>query len=408
MSLLTELASRIKTKIETFSISLSQIADGLITGAKLVANTITFSKIQQIGAYKTLANVTGSTANLTEVNFGSVIQGAVTLNADVTYAKADFAGRTHLLLSSTGSTRTLTISNTGFVAGDFICLLINQNSSSNVNITIGTRDIWGNRGNIVNALYDGTNWNIWSGGAVFNTSTSAFTNTVFGHQTRATSTNNTAMGENGNASASGATGYGKSFLASGIDTVAFGQTSNAQGLNSSSFGANTNDAGFANNILLGAYARGRRYGALRIRYDNNGNLADTLNPSANGEISTWNGTSTNATITEIFLRGVSSNRCVLQAKNNLKFRGQATAFRSDYSGTAGWDITGIIKRDGSNNTTLVGVTATLTHSDGTGGTLVLTIDADDTNEALRVRVTGNASETWYWLVELELLDLRIA
>lgn len=35
MSLLTSLASRIKTKIETFSISLSQIADGLITLAKI-------------------------------------------------------------------------------------------------------------------------------------------------------------------------------------------------------------------------------------------------------------------------------------------------------------------------------------------------------------------------------------
>lgn len=43
-----------------------------------------------------------------------------------------------------------------------------------------------------------------------------------------------------------------------------------------------------------------------------------------------------------------------------------------------------------------------------GLTLALTIDADDTNESLRVQVTGNASETWTWLVELELLDLRIS
>jgi hypothetical protein len=116
----------------------------------------------------------------------------------------------------------------------------------------------------------------------------------------------------------------------------------------------------------------------------------------------------NNSITELFLRDTPSNRCVLQAKNVLSFRGQAVAYRSTYAGSARWSIEGLIKRDGSNNTTLVGVTATLTHSDGTGNTLVLTITADDTNEALRVQVTGNASETWTWGVELELLDLRIS
>jgi hypothetical protein len=76
----------------------------LLKLSNFVDNLITFAKIQQKGAYKTLANITGSTANLSEVNIGYTPQGAVTLSGDVTYAKADFAGRTHLLLSTNDTT----------------------------------------------------------------------------------------------------------------------------------------------------------------------------------------------------------------------------------------------------------------------------------------------------------------
>lgn len=420
-------------------LKLSNIADGLITGAKLVANTITFSKIQQIGAYKYLANITGATADISEVNIGYIPQGAVTLSIDVTYDKADFAGRTHLLLSTNNTTtRRITISNTGFTTGDYICLLIDQNSTGDVSVTIGTRSIADNRGNIINAIFDGTNWNVWSGGGVFNTSSSGFTRTSFGFRAKVTGSNATAFGHTAIASgaggdstafgatstASGASGcafgtnstasgaetsaFGRSSTASGADSNVFGRGSIANGADTSVFGRGSSANSFVRSNAFGNYAYGRRYGSSRFHLGTTTSITDATNPTQNKEWATWNGTTANATITEIFLRGVSSNRCVLQAKNVLKFRGQATAFRSDYSGSAGWDITGLIKRDGSNVTTLIGVTATLTHSDGTGGTLVLTIDADDTNESLRVQVTGNASETWTWLVELELLDLRIA
>ena len=389
-------------------------------------------------------------ANINSTSFRNNLVQSLTMSGNLTWAKADFKGKFTVFLSATGSTRTLTISNTGFVAGDFLCLLINQNSSASISVTIGTRSISINRGNIINAIFDGTNWNVWSGGGVFNTSSSAFTNTAFGLQAIATDGNSTAFGNLANATigdatafgksaranASGATALGNSSLADGSLGTAIGSSSQANGASSSAYGGASRTEGddsnafgrsatanasssnafgrdasvnsFARSNILGAYSRGRRYGSTRLHLGTTTSSSDTTNPTQNKEWATWNGTTANATITEIFLRGVASNRCVLQAKNVLKFRGQATAFRSDYSGSAGWDITGLIKRDGSNVTTLIGVTATLTHSDGTGGTLVLTIDADDTNESLRVQVTGNASETWTWLVELELLDLRIA
>ena len=389
-------------------------------------------------------------ANINSTSLRNNLVQSLTMSGNLTWAKADFKGKFTVLLSATGSTRTLTISNTDFVAGDFLCLLINQNSAQSVSVTIGTRSISVNRGNIINAIFDGTNWNVWSGGGVFNTSSSAFTNTAFGLQAIATDGNSTAFGNlanatigdatafgrNARANAAGATALGNSTLADGglgtatgssaqangtsscayggssrtegDDANAFGRSATANANASNAFGRDASVNSFARSNILGAYSRGRRYGSTRLHLGTTTNSSDATNPSQNKEWATWNGTTANVTITEIFLRGVASNRCVLQAKNVIAFKGQAVAFKSDYTGSARWDIEGLIKRNNGNNTTLVGVTTTLTHSDGTGGTLVLTITADDTNEALKVEVTGNASETWTWLVELELLDLRIA
>jgi len=407
--------------------------------ANFANNLVTLAKIQQIGAYKTLANITGSTANISEVNIGYTPNGAVTLSGNVTYEKSDFAGRTHLLLSTNSSaTRTFTVSNTGFTAGDLICLLINQNSSGDVSVTIGTRALTGNRGNIINGLFDGTNWHVWGGGGVFNTTSANFNSfanglsakvtsggnnqTALGNFAQATGASSTAIGYNNQTSGTNGIGIGDSTLNSGSNSTGVGTAISINANNVNVVGSqgtgNANEAhifsrgGSPNSFVrsngFGAFVYNRRYGATRIHLLTTTSLSDTTNPSLNKEWATWNGTTANDTITEIFLRGVSSNRCVLQAKNVLSFRGQAVAFRNNYTGSARWSIEGLIKRNNGNNTTLVGVTATLTHSDGTGDTLVLTITADDTNEALKVEVTGNASETWTWGVELELLDLRIA
>lgn len=394
-----------------------------ITTTLINNNAVTKAKFEQIGAYKTLANITGSTANLTEVNIGYIPNGAVALSGNVTYAKADFAGRTHLLLSTNDTTtRTFTLG-TGFVAGDFICLLIDQNSSGAITLQIGSATILTNKGIVINALFNGTNWNVWTGSGVFNTINANFSNTAVGLQARTTGTGNTAVGFNVNASGStDSTSIGNGATASAQSSTGVGALSNITGTSATGIGngivinallstglgrgANSNSNSYV--TLLNSFAYSRRIGAIRWRLDTNTSTTDATNPSYHGEKIGWNGTTTNNTITEIFLRGVASNRCVLQAKNVIAFRGQAVAFKSDYTGSARWDITGLIKRDGANVTTLVGHTKTKSHSDGTGNTVDLTISADDTNESLRLQVTGNASETWTWLVELELLDLRIA
>lgn len=361
-------------------------------------------------------------ANINSTSLRNNLVQSLTMSGNLTWAKADFKGKFTVFLSATGATRTLTISNTGFVAGDFICLLISQVSSTAVGVTIGGRNINNNIGTVISAIFDGTNWSIWcSGGSVNNTGVTGFNRTSYGLSARTIGDDATAIGFNTYAEA-GTTAIGRGATGTGVDSTCVGYNSTSDGTSSTANGrsaissgsismangAYSNTNSFVRSNAMNAYARSRRYGSTRFHLGTTTSTSDATNPTQNKEWATWNGTTTNATITEIFLRGVSSNRCVLQAKNVLSFSGQCVAFRSDYTGSARWTITGLIKRDGSNVTTLIGVTATLTHSDGTGGTLVLTIDADDTNESLRVQVTGNASETWTWLVELELLDLRIA
>jgi len=353
-------------KLKTLVLDIANFADNLVT----------FAKIQQIGAYKTLANITGSTANISEVNIGYTPNGAVTLSGNVTYAKSDFAGRTHLLLSATGSTRTFTVSNTGFTAGDLICLLIDQNSLVPVTVVIGStatpRTITGNLGNIIQGVFDGTNWYIWTGGGVFNTSSSLFTKTSLGFGARIgednstatgylaqaiSATNTTATGANALASAGSATATGANTTASGTSATAEGNSATASGASSTQVGAsglasalnatglgvlttinaeNATGLGFRANVnsfirqvALGSYTYGRRYGAIRTHLGVSTSSTDTTNPSLNKEWCAWQGVTTNATITEIFLRGVSSNRCVLQAKNVLSFKGQCVAVRDN-------------------------------------------------------------------------------
>lgn len=55
-------------------LGLKNIADGLITGAKLVNNTVTFAKVQQIASLKLLGNATGGTANISEIGLANGLQ----------------------------------------------------------------------------------------------------------------------------------------------------------------------------------------------------------------------------------------------------------------------------------------------------------------------------------------------
>lgn len=123
-------------------------------------------------------------------------------------------------------------------------------------------------------------------------------------------------------------------------------------------------------------------------------------------IGTSNATTTEATADGA--AGAASNRIVLPNNFGYKFRGHAIARESATGDVKSWEFSGTIKR-GANAaaTAIVGsVTMTVKDADAGASAWTLAMDADTTNGSLRTQVTGEASKTLRWLVEVDTLELQ--
>jgi hypothetical protein len=120
---------------------------------------------------------------------------------------------------------------------------------------------------------------------------------------------------------------------------------------------------------------------------------------------------TDATQSELTIGGgvySSLARLTLQANRTWGFTVNIVARQTAGSGTVGdsgiYKIEGGIKRDGSNNTALVGViTKTILAEDQSAWDV--TAEADDTNECLVIKVTGEASKTIHWVAKVDLVEV---
>ena len=116
------------------------------------------------------------------------------------------------------------------------------------------------------------------------------------------------------------------------------------------------------------------------------------------------GTTTDATETEIYVNGVSGSRISIASGHCYTFRVQVSALRTETSTEcAGYTIEGVIK-NASGTTSLVGgtVVTSLGEDDSTWDVQAY---ADDTNDALIIKVTGAASKTINWKATVDLTDV---
>jgi len=122
--------------------------------------------------------------------------------------------------------------------------------------------------------------------------------------------------------------------------------------------------------------------------------------------------STDGTVTTLCLDGISALQ-VLPASTTWGFEMNLTARQTaGTGGTVGdskfWTATGIIKRDGSNNTVLVApVTPTVIANDAGAAAWTVTITADDINEALKIEVTGEASKIIHWVANIRMVEVGV-
>ena len=120
---------------------------------------------------------------------------------------------------------------------------------------------------------------------------------------------------------------------------------------------------------------------------------------------TWSGTSTNATPTEIFIGGISPTRQDMTADQTDAYLLVVIARDSTLNASKVWHLTCAAQRDSANNSALVDsvnkeIIAQTDTPGGGSGTDLWDVDAtvNDTDETFRITVTGAAVTTITWSV----------
>ena len=115
------------------------------------------------------------------------------------------------------------------------------------------------------------------------------------------------------------------------------------------------------------------------------------------------GTTTDATQTEIFVGGTASNRISLQNNAVMSFEVLVTATRETTFGGAGWQFVGLLE----NNAGVVSILGTVTKRvmGKTTAAYDVSVDETDVNDALRIRVTGDAGHTVRWMAVVNTVEV---
>jgi hypothetical protein len=162
--------------------------------------------------------------------------------------------------------------------------------------------------------------------------------------------------------------------------------------------SNTNNKPYS--IALGNYAKCERYGELVV------SAGSPANPCKHfrNQVS-WYGTTLNSTQTELYLGGVSANRCTILSNSAVLFKIDVIAQKSDGAQAAGYIIDGVIKNDGGTTSFTGTPTIRIIGEDDPAWSAI--VEADDTNDALVVKVTGVAGTTISWHVAGYFTEVRL-
>jgi hypothetical protein len=227
---------------------------------------------------------------------------------------------------------------------------------------------------------------------------------AIGTRSSATGSYGTAVGRLARANATSATAIGHSTNVTNNAGTAIGENSSVTGLNGTAIG-NTVAAGGQDAVAIGSYdANDTNAIATAIRCVGLNAIANLRGMLATRPFNAvyWGGQTTSDTANvELNLDATATNRMTIAANTAVIADIYVIARRTDNSKFLAARRWVAIRRDGSNNTALIGGVQTIETDQSEGSpTWTFTIDADDTAsvESLRVRVTGAASETVNWRV----------
>ena len=351
-------------------------------------------------------------------------------------------------LNANGATRNITLQTTGSptVGKTFTIGCRTTHATYHLDIYSGATkidEVYGQETNpdtsgLKKYMFDGTNWvGVYPGSASSATQTSL----SLGRLSKASNDRTTAFGVSAVAAGDDSTAIGNAAVTTAASSVSIGSNSSVgqQSVNvgnsgsvqsvGAALGYNVTLGGSGYNVGIGSSTEATTFSTVvgQGAKDNNKTndllLGRASQANRVGETSTCHDFDTNkysrsvfcpykettdATPVEIGAIGTATNKLTVLANSAFMF--DATVIAYDLTGSLGrtWRLEGGIKRDGANNTTLIGtvVKTDISTDGGDAAAWDVAATADNTNEALIFTVTGEAATTIRWQVVIHINEVK--
>ena len=312
-----------------------------------------------------------------------------------------------LTINVTSGTASCTIKD-GTVAGQELLLLVDTITANHIQILDSGNAILGGKwyrpgvGYGLVVRWDGTAWHEIRRFANTNNNNGLLSGSAGGSGVNNNGNYSGSAGgyyNNNNSTQSGSAG-GSSNNNSGIAAGSAGGygNSNSGGYSGSVGGYSNNNSGERSGSVGGYYGRANHYAEVAHAAGRFTATGDAQNSKMH-----FLGSTTDAAQIEIYPSQSSSNRFTIASGAVYTFVATCVAKRTDSQGeVAGFEVKGVIKN--ISGTTSIQGTNVSTELGGTSG-WALDLVADDTNDALAVKVTGEASKTIRWSVKVELVKV---
>lgn len=446
------------TSSGTLAVSLSGTALPVASGG---TGQITYTDGQLL-----IGNSTGNTLTKATLTAGSGISitngaGAITIAASAsstltisnkTSAYTIVSGDNGKIINCTSGTFTVSLTAASSLGSGFNCwiwntgtgaITIDPNSSETID---GVSTLILRQGEGTQIVCDGTNWQTGDKKTMrayaenMQSSTvrpiASGTDSVAIGPGQATGSNAIAIGNSyasGNNGFAAAIGNNASNGAQAADSIAIGSLCTASGIYSVSVGR-LNTASNTNSVAIGNQSTSSGNGSVTLGQSNQAtdDYAQAFGFSARSNLfgkfayasgylvtagDTQQGVyvlskalsgATSGALTTDHAAGSTDNQIVLPNNSAFTFSGTVVARRSAALGTqcAGWEIKGLIRREGSAGTTTL-IASTVTVISNVPG-YSLTLSADTTNGALSIVGSGVAGQDTNWLATVSVSELTFA
>jgi len=376
--------------------------------------------------------LTADAASTNGVKWAAAAGGTETVNIEtITGTRTLTVGTdsTYQVLLPSGASRTVNMVTTGPPATGSKFTIRNSSATNAVrDLTIqsgGTTIDFIGRGGKKTYIFDGTNWVGYSLGAGEGTSdigttlgrksSVAYVQAVaIGDRTSTSADSSTAVGALATVAGTGGSAFGAGAnVSSGTDSTAIGSAAAVSANDATALGGSTSVTA-AQGIAIGRSAVVSAVGGIAKGF--NLTVARAFEEAASASSGLTNARysdypyskqTTNATVTEVFLGNVASNRLTLASGKAIGFRMNVVAYSTTDNIGRVWRIEGGLKNVGG-TTSLIGTVLKTSIADDGGDSLNwdVTVTANDTNDALKVEVTGSTGKTINWTVRVDAVETQ--